>query len=176
MRWISHLAIAGATCAVFSPAHVAVAMLGGIAPDWMERLALMRDRRKTRHRAVTHYIVFWLAAVLFFLLIWDFGRIGIWFAIGGCIHWVCDSLNATGVPIGWWSDRRVHLFGGRLRLGSGAEYATALAWCVVCVMAIYAQRGEGTRGYLPFFTPWAQHYADGIITAQEWREKRLNFF
>jgi hypothetical protein len=31
-------------------------------------------------------------------------------------------------------------------------------------------------GYIPFFFNWSQRYHDGIATAKEWLDNRLNFF
>ena len=38
MKWVSHVLIAGAVCAVFNPLAVPAALAGSTAPDWFEFL------------------------------------------------------------------------------------------------------------------------------------------
>jgi acyl-CoA synthetase (AMP-forming)/AMP-acid ligase II len=37
------------------------------------------------------------------------------------------------VPLGWWSDRRFHLFGGRFRTGQLGEYWFSGAIVLACI-------------------------------------------
>lgn len=173
MKWISHLCVAGAACAVFNPALVPVAMIGGLAPDWLEIFQKKLQGRTGKHRSTTHYLAFWLLTSAFFLFVWDWRSVGYWFCLGGVIHWICDSLNATGVPVGWWSDRRVHLAGGRLRFGSGAEYATVIVFVALCAAAIWSR--SGANGFLPFFYQWGKYYEQGVVDGAEWRARRWDF-
>ena len=53
--------------------------------------------------------------------IWDFHYAITAFSAGGFSHVFADSLTLMGVPLGWWSDRRFNLFGGRLRTGQMGE-------------------------------------------------------
>jgi hypothetical protein len=54
MRWISHIAIACAVCAVLNPLAVPAAAAGSTAPDWIEMLRRSVSRRKVKHRGATH--------------------------------------------------------------------------------------------------------------------------
>ena len=49
MKWINHLAIAGATTALVAPALVPVALLGSTAPDWLEWVLEKLGGRKVKH-------------------------------------------------------------------------------------------------------------------------------
>ena len=71
MKWINHLAIAGATTAVVNPALVPVALLGSTAPDWLEWV-LDKLGHRVRHRTLTHIMLYWIGALAFTLLVWDF--------------------------------------------------------------------------------------------------------
>ena len=124
MRWISHIAIAGSITAVLSPPTVAVAVLGATAPDWLEWV-LNAVGARLQHRAATHYLSYWAGAMAFALLLWDWHGLLFWFSFGGLLHVLCDAFTVSGVPVGPWSDRRFHLFGGRLRTGAPAEYMIA---------------------------------------------------
>jgi len=175
VKWVNHIAIAAATTAVFSPALVPVAVLGSTAPDWIEWLPRIVGKRTIKHRTTTHYVVYWVAALAFFSLVWDFGGIGAAFAWGGLSHVLCDALTASGVPLGWWSDRRFHIFGGRLKTGMLGEYWVAGGVVVLCCVLIYSTRSY-SGGFVPFFYDYAGYYQDGTIDAKEWRERRLVFF
>lgn len=174
MKWVSHVLIAGAVCAVFNPLAVPAALAGSTAPDWFEMLirAVGGDKR-LKHRGVTHYLFAWVLAALFAAFIWDFRGWLYWFAVGGAVHWVCDALTVSGAPVGWWSDRRMTLFGGKVRTGSSAEYVITGVVCLVCAVFIWSKQ-TGT-GFIPFFYHWEKHYEKGIIDGIEWRTNRFNF-
>lgn len=77
------------------------------------------------------------------------------------------------MPLGWWSDRRVHLFGGRIRTGSSAEFViVALA---VALAAVLTWNLRADRGFIPFFYDWGALYERGIIDGSEWRTNRFRF-
>jgi hypothetical protein len=71
MKWVNHLAIAGATTALVAPALVPVALLGSTAPDWLEWV-LKATGNPVRHRTVTHYLLGWALLLAFALGLWDF--------------------------------------------------------------------------------------------------------
>ena len=82
MKWINHIAIAGATTALVNPALVPVALLGSTAPDWLEWV-LNKFGHQVRHRTLTHIMLYWIGALAFTLLVWDFHGILAAFAWGG---------------------------------------------------------------------------------------------
>jgi inner membrane protein len=174
MRWISHLAIACSICAVFNPVAVPAAALGSTAPDWFEfiKRAIQRDRR-VKHRGSTHYLVGWVAAALAAHFVWDFQGFLFWFAIGGAVHWFCDALTVSGAPLGWWSDRHIMLFGGKVKTGGSAEYIIAGLVMVVCALLIWTKHASPS-GFIPFFYEWSQFYQRGLIDGIEWRNNRFN--
>lgn len=175
MRWISHIAIAGSICAVFNPIAVPAAVLGSTAPDWIEMLRRVFERnKKVKHRAGTHYLVAWIGLAVAARLLWDFQGMLFWFALGGAVHWVCDALTVTGAPVGWWSDRRVTLFGGKVKTGGTAEYVITGLVVLTCAVLIWA-RSTTPGGFIPFFYHWGQHYEDGLIDGTEWKANRFNF-
>ena len=122
MKWINHIAIAGATTAVINPVLVPVAILGSTAPDWLE--------------------------------------------------WVIKTV--TGVPFAPNSERRFHLFGGRLRTGEAGEYV--IAWGIVAVCAVAMQLLHTSTNWYPFFYDWAGLYEQGLIDGKEWKDNRFRFF
>ena len=175
MRWISHIAIAGSICAVFNPIAVPAAVLGSTAPDWFEMVKnAFATRKKVKHRAVTHYLVAWIGLAVFARLIWDFQGWLFWFALGGAIHWFCDALTVSGAPVGWWSDRRVTLFGGKVYTGSPAEYIITGIVVAVCALFIWL-RTTTPGGFIPFFFHWGDFYENGLIDGHEWKLNRFNF-
>ena len=173
MKWINHLAIAGATTAVFAPALVPIALIGSTAPDWLEWVINSGGKRHVKHRAQTHYVVIWTAALLAFLFLWDFHGIGAAFAWGGLTHVLADSLTVTGVPFSPHSDRRFHLFGGRLRTGGAGEYGVAWGIVGLCLLVSVAIKPLG--GWYPFFYNWGGLYEQGIIDGAEWKANRFKF-
>lgn len=173
MKWINHIAIAGATTAIVAPPLVPVAILGSTAPDWMEWLYRAVTGRRIKHRGSTHYVLFWLIGLFFALYLWDFGGILAAFCYGGLTHVTADSFTVTGVPLSPWSDRRFHLFGGRLRTGEPGEYL--IAWGIVGACALLGMVLHSFSGWYPFFYDWSGLYETGVIDASEWKENRFRF-
>lgn len=174
MKWVSHVLIAGAICAVFNPLAVPAAVAGSTAPDWFEYLIkAVRGDKRLKHRGVTHYLFAWVLAALVALLIWDFRGWMFWFSVGGAVHWVCDALTVSGAPVGWWSDRRMTLFGGKVRTGSSAEYVITGLVVLVCAVLIWSRHSAG--GFIPFFFHWGEFYEQGVIDGFEWRANRFSF-
>lgn len=173
MKWVSHIAIAGATTAVYDPKLVPLAVFGGVFPDLAEQIGNRFLGARLTHRQETHYFVYWLAGFLFFFLL-DLPLVAS-FLWGGLTHVLADSVTITGVPFSPLSDRRFHLFGGRLRTGSAAEYIFVFCFSVVCfLLANYIHRESG--GFLPFFFNWGEYYENGLIDAAEWKANRFKFF
>lgn len=172
MKWFNHILIAGATCAVVAPTLVPLAILGGTAPDWLEKTGLLFGRR-VRHRTVTHYLTTWGIAFLaaYFL---DPSGIFTAFAWGGLTHIICDAMTVSGVPFSPYSDRRFHLFGGRFRTGDPAEYL--ISFFVVVICAGFLMIFSSSSGWYPFFYDWAGLYGAGVIDGSEWRTNRFRFF
>jgi inner membrane protein len=86
-----------------------------------------------------------------------------------------DALTVTGVPWGPCSDRRFHLFGGRVRTGAPWEYAIAggvVLACAVLSGGIHTQ----AAGFSPFFYDGAGLYQQGIVDTYEWKQNRFRFF
>lgn len=171
MRWPSHIAIAAAVCAVWNPYAVPAAILGSTAPDWLEPVLSRVQRRRVRHRSVTHHLTSWLCLVAFGALVWDWHGWVQWFAWGGAIHWFCDALTITGAPVHWWSDRNATLFGGRVRTGGPSEWVITVAVVAVCAAVIWWRRDEG-QTFAPYFMNWPGLYSSGYLDAAEWRAKR----
>lgn len=173
MKWVSHIAIAGATTAIFEPKLVPLAVFGGVFPDLFENIGNNFLRMNLKHRQETHYFAYWLigfgacwALDLPYLLA---------FCWGGVTHVLADSVTVMGVPFSPLSDRRFHLFGGRLRTGSAAEYMLVFCFSVVCfAFAHFLHRDSG--GFLPFFYDWAGYFEKGLVDAAEWKANRFKFF
>ena len=174
MKWVNHLAIAGATTAVVSPALVPIALLGSTAPDWLEWVLKALGHR-VRHRTVTHYVLGWCVGLVFAVALWDFHGVLAAFMWGGLSHVLADSLTVMGVPFSPFSDRRFHLFGGRLRTGDPGEYFIAWGLVGLCLMLSIMLKPYG-GGWYPFFPNWAGLYEDGVVDAKEWKDNRLKFF
>lgn len=174
MRWVSHILIAGAVCAVFNPAAVPAAVLGSTAPDWFEfiKRAVRRDRR-VKHRGSTHYLAGWLLLAAAAWFVWDLRGWLYWFAIGGAVHWFCDALTVTGAPLGWWSDRRMTLFGGKVHTGGGSEYFITGVVVLVCAVLVWSKHST-PGGFIPFFYHWGDYFEKGLIDGMEWRTNRFN--
>lgn len=172
MKWVSHLAIGAAVCAVFNPVAVPAALAGATAPDWLETLESALTGRRVRHRAHTHWLAAWVLLLAFAALVWDWRGLVFWFAAGAVLHWIGDALTLQGVPVGWWSDRRVHLAGGRLRTGGAGEYLVAGLVVAACAGVIYTR--QEASGFLPFFYQWGVMYEKGIVDGIEWRANRFN--
>ena len=174
MKWVNHIAIASAAAAVWRPELVPVAVLGSTAPDWMEWVSQLAGRR-VKHRTVTHYVAAWAFGLLFALAVWDWHFALAAFCGGGLSHVLCDALTVNGVPLGWWSDRRFHLFGGRFRTGQLGEYWFAGAFVLACVGLATITRHWGDGGFTPFFWDWADYYKSGLIDGHEWKENRFHW-
>ncbi len=173
MKWVNHIAIAGSVAAVIKPELVPVAIAGATAPDWLEWV-LKACGQRIRHRTVTHYVSTWCFGLLFGLMIWDFHGIITAFCLGGLLHVFTDALTVSGVPLGWWSDQRFHLFGGRLRTGQPGEYLIAGAVVVVCAV-IGWQTKSWSNSFYPFFYDWHGLYQEGVIDASEWKANRFRW-
>lgn len=174
MKWISHVLIAGAVCAVFNPMAVPAAVAGSTAPDWFEFInrAVRRDTR-LKHRGATHYLAVWVIFALAARFVWDWNGWLYWFAIGGAIHWVCDALTVTGAPLGWWSDRRMTLFGGKVHTGGVSEYFITGIVVLLCAVLIWTKH-TAHGGFIPFFYHWGEYFEKGLIDGFEWRTNRFN--
>jgi inner membrane protein len=73
-----------------------------------------------------------------------------------------------------FSDRRFHLFDGRLRTGASDEYIVAGSVVIACfAIAIIIKPANGGSGWYPFFYDWQSKYEDGMIDNREWKEKIL---
>jgi inner membrane protein len=173
MRWISHIAIAASVCAVFNPGAVPAAVLGSTCPDWSEWVLRRVTGRNVRHRGATHWLSTWLLLALFAAFLWDVRGWLFWFAMGNVVHWFCDAVTLSGAPVGWWSDRRVTLFGGRVKTGGLSEAVVTLAIVALCAVAIYVRRDAG-GGFIPFFLHYGDLYQRGVIDGQEWRAHRFD--
>ena len=175
MRWFNHILLAAAPTALVAPRLVPVAILGATAPDWMEWLAKLA-RRPVPHRGPTHWVAAWLVALAAgATLPAPAGSLITAFAFGGLTHVLADALTVSGVPFSPLSERRFHLFGGRMRTGAAGEFG--LAWGVVLVCWVLSgQLAAPSGGYLPFFPDWAERYEAGTATAKEWRDNRFRFF
>ena len=165
------MAIAGATTALVAPPLVPVALAGSTAPDWLEWL-LELTGHKVKHRGPTHYLLAWSVALAFFLGLWDFHGIGAAFAYGGLTHILADSLTVSGVPFAPHSDRRFHLFGGRLRTGGAGEYGIAWGLVGICLLLAVLITPVSDSWY-PFFYNWGGLYNEGLIDGKEWKDNRF---
>jgi inner membrane protein len=175
MKWVSHIAIAGAVCAVANPEAVPAAVLGSTAPDWFEWFKrALNNRKKVQHRGATHYLVGWALGMALAHFLWDWHGWLFWFAAGGTIHWVADALTMSGAPVGPWSDRRVTLFGGKVATGSPAEYAITAVIVMACVLAIWVRGGLQSTAFSPFFYDWRGMQRGGFIDGKELRDNRFN--
>lgn len=173
MKWVSHIAISGATTAILAPPLVPFAVLGGIFPDLGEKIGNRFLGMRLEHRKETHYFAYWL---LGFGACWalDFAYLTA-FCWGGITHVLADSVTVTGVPFSPLSDRRFHLFGGRLRTGSPAEYMIVFCFTVLCFGLAHFLHRENS-GFLPFFYDWANYFESGLIDGFEWKLNRFRIF
>lgn len=170
MRWISHIAVGGATCAVVAPELAPVAVLGATSPDWIEWICAAVGKPQP-HRGPTHYVLGWIALFVIALAVWDWHGVLAAFAWGGLTHVICDSFTVTGVPLAPWSDRRFHLAGGRLRTGDPGEYVFTGVVVVICA-ALAITFGGLSDGFAPFFYNWSEMYQNGVIDGSEWKANR----
>jgi len=174
MKWVNHIAIAGATCAIWKPELVPIAVLGSTAPDWLEWV-LKAFGRRVAHRTLTHYVIYWVLGIVFGMFVWDFHYAITAFSAGGFSHVFADSLTLMGVPLGWWSDRRFNLFGGRLRTGQMGEYWVTGVIVVMCISVGVMTRHFDGGDYTPFFWDYPDYYHQGLIDGAEWKENRFRW-
>lgn len=175
MKWVNHIVLTAAPAALVAPALVPVAVLGATAPDWLEWVSKATGH-PIKHRGPTHYLALWIIAAGCFAAVADFHGIGLAFTLGGLSHVLADALTVSGVPFSPMSDRRFHLFGGRLRTGGAGEFGVAWGMVAACAVLAMLLRGWGVGGYLPFFPDWAGRFERGEATAKEWRDNRLRLF
>lgn len=173
MKWVNHVAIGASTAAVINPILVPLAALGATAPDWLEWLSKVSGK-PVRHRTTTHILLVWLVGFAGALFLDPLGLVTA-FLWGGLTHILCDALTVSGVPFSPYSDRRFHLFGGRLRTGDPPEYVIAGLVVLVCAAAVLLFTRE-TNGWAPFFYDWMGLYNTGVIDGAEWRTNRFRFF
>lgn len=168
MKWINHTIIAGSLTAIINPLAVPAAIVGGIAPDFLENVLAVK------HRKETHYLIFWIAATLFSIFVYDFYGILFGLAFGGLTHILADSLNPSGVPFAPWVENPFHLFGGKVRFGSSTEYIISFSILILSCFVVYHTKTAGN--FSPFFIHWGELYEEGIIDGYEWRMNRLKIF
>jgi inner membrane protein len=169
MKWVNHIIVGGSTAAVIDPTIVPYAIFGSILPDLAERFLPV-----SKHRMETHYLVVWAAAFVFSMFIFDYKGVLLGITYGGLTHIVVDSLSVSGVPFSPWSTNKFHLFGGRLRLGSPAEYIISMSVLVISCLLVY--NTSSMRGFTPFFFNYKEFYEEGIVDGHEWRANRFRIF
>jgi inner membrane protein len=169
MKWINHIIVGGATAAVIDPAIVPYAIFGSILPDLAEKYLPV-----TGHRKETHYVMIWVALLIFSIFIFDFKGVLLGITYGALTHIIVDSLSTSGVPFAPWSSSKFHLFGGRLVVGSPAEYIISLTILIISGLVVYHTHGK--QGFSPFFFNYKEFYEDGIIDGYEWRMNRFRIF
>lgn len=176
MKHFNHYIIAGSTCYLFNPPMIPIALIGGVAPDYIEYIVngLNLTRQKIKHRTITHIFSHWLILALFAAFIFDFHNVLFWFAIGGLSHVMSDSLSPSGIPLTPFSTNRSSFFGGKVLLGTPLEYGLAGVYMVLCALAAHAIHVNSE--FFPFFFNWAQEYQNGYIDAFEWKTNRLRIF
>jgi len=175
MKWVNHILIGSAITAVWKPELVPIAAIGSTAPDWLEWVSEAAGK-PLKHRTTTHYLILWVI-ILIFGLNWDFNNIITAFGLGGLLHVLSDAMTIQGVPIGWWSDRRFHLFGGRLRTGRPGEYFVSFSIMLICFsIVILTSQSDNNKIFTPFFYNWMEFYNSGIVDGYEWRQNRWRWF
>lgn len=172
MKWSNHIIIAASTTAIISPLHIPIAIAGATAPDWIELLYTRFTGRKVPHRGWTHYVTSWVGLLLAGLFLFPHGGLVVAFAYGGLTHVFADSLTVSGVPFSPLSDRRFHLFGGRLKTGMMGEYFVSWGIGAACLLLAVTLHTFG--GWYPFFYNYPSLYEQGLIDGSEWRERRFN--
>lgn len=188
MRWLSHTIIGASVAIPTNPSMIPVVMFGSIFPDLLETILNLQPIKlyilnpfgltgQIKHRTYTHVLVSWILLLLFSIIIFDFHNFLFWLSIGCISHWFADALTYTGVPLTWWSDRRVYLFGGRVRTGQPTELYIAFTCFAVALFfsQTFQWHDPSKPGFLPFFYDWRGEYSKGNIDGQEWRENRFKF-
>lgn len=132
------------------------------------------SKTPVKHRTSTPIVAYCLFGLAFGLLVWDWHYAVSAFAAGRLSHVLADACTAQGVPLGWWSDRRFHLFGGRFRTGQPGEYWFAGMVVLACVGIAILTRHWGGE-FSPFFFDWADYYHRGLIDAAEWKANRFRW-
>ena len=140
MTWPSHILVGLALAKGFD-ISVPLVVVGSITPDLIEMTVRpfhgKKDKSYLRHRSYTHSLALWAAGFFLFQ-----GTCLMPFFAGVLFcHLMLDALNATGVPVWDGSQRRVTIFGGKVRNKTMAEYVIAglIAWAVfVIAPAIHA--------------------------------------
>lgn len=120
------------------------------------------------------YRLTWLLPALFAAVLWDWRDWLFWFAMGNVVHWFGDALTVSGAPVGWWSDRRVTLFGGRVKTDGMAELAITLIVVALCAVIIYTRK-DVPGSFIPFFYRDDRLYQQGVIDGAEWKQHRFDF-
>lgn len=174
MKWVNHIIIGASLAVAFNPVMLPVVVAGSTAPDWLERCSKYAGY-PLAHRAQTHYVSVWIVACLFFFFIADVYSLFFWFSIGALSHVLADSLTVSGVPLGWWSEKRFHLFGGRLRTGDRGEYIVSGSVAVLALVVGYGSGHLSQNQFFPFFYQWHELYQDGLIDGYEWKQNRFRF-
>ncbi len=180
MIWRNHVIIGASLGAVINPLAIPTAVLGATAPDWLEWC--IKPFYPIGHRTLTHIVIYWILAILFFAFVIDYRHLGLGFAIGGFSHVMADACTIAGVPFAPWSDAKFHLFGGKLRTGNGGETIVAGLFAVICFcFVMYSPVKFGTAatiesGFIPFFYDHKGNYEKGLIDGKEWKDNRLKFF
>ncbi len=157
MTWPSHILVGIALAKGFG-LPVPLVVLGSIAPDLVEMTVrpFLGTSQKSyiRHRSFTHSLA--LSAGGLFL----FEGTGVFpFFVGMLFgHLMLDSLNATGVPVWDGSQRRITLFGGKVRNKTVTEYVIAYGVFVIAP-AIHAPDAD----YL---------YRTGLIDRYEYEKRK----
>lgn len=173
MKWISHITLAASVAAVTNPILIPGAVAGATAPDWLEHV-LRALAVEVRHRGITHIVSFWILGVALCWFGVDYRHLGLAFFAGGLSHVLCDALTISGVPFYPWSDRRFHLFGGRLKTGSPGEMMLVIATVMLCILVYRTAPNMG--GFNPWFPDWHEYYDQGVASEYEWKQNRFRFF
>lgn len=178
MMWKTHFVVGiSAPVLVGDIAGILPALIGSIAPDWMEQAPRLVGRDAPAHRTVTHIVMYWLIAVVIgFAIGGTVGLLPMWFAWGGLSHVLADMFTPMGVPVMPNSRHRTNLLGGRVRTGSSVEYVIMGLLCVLMALAIRSDGIDKQSQYVPFFPDWYGRYEDGLIDKYELKTNRMKFF
>lgn len=177
MMWRSHFII-GATLPIIVGDYggAVAAVIGSVAPDYLEELPRVWGGRKIAHRTTTHVMVYWIAAVLVLMSLASWSTLPMWWAWGGLSHVLADSLTPMGVPIFPTQKHRTNFLGGAIRSGSAGEYVIMAVCVVFATLAFRFSGTDETRGFMPFFPDYFKKYDEGVIDAHELKENRFRWF
>lgn len=175
MMWRTHFVI-GATLPIVigDYAGAVAAVVGSVAPDYLERLDWLGGRR-IAHRTTTHVLVYWVAACAALFLLMPFSSLPFWWAFGGLSHVVADSFTPMGIPIFPSQKHRTNFFGGAIRTGSAGEWVI-MGLCVVLATLAFRSAGATDNGFMPFFPDYFEKYDEGVIDAYELKQNRFHWF